>query len=463
MDIKYLDYRDGAIGFERQQCREEGLALDKDTEREFDRVLGLDPNDPEFLPAANALMDRTRALPLRPDYPYHEPSDLPGIHASRPAARRQSAARWGLLSPEALHERLKGAWTGRAAGCLLGKPTEGWLRAMLDDYAAQTTSDGELCEYLRADRMNDEYRERWGLNERWAWKAQHLADRITDGMPVDDDMNYTVTGLAVRRRYGLDFSPVNVASFWLGNIPLFQTFTAERVAYRNLVNGISPPESAQVRNPYREWIGAQIRADFWGYVCPGEPEKAAALAWRDACVSHTKNGIYGEMWAAAMIAAAFAAAEDDIDAVIDAGLNEIPAACRLAQGIAAVRSWRAEGIAWREAADRIHALWQESDKHGWTHTISNAQVVVLGLLWGDGDFGKSICRAVQCGFDTDCNGATVGSVLGAMQGRRALPELWTAPLKDTLHTSVGGYYRVSLSDMAAATLALIQEDQTKAP
>jgi hypothetical protein len=108
--------------------------------------------------------------------------------------------------------------------------------------------------------------------------------------------------------------------------------------------------------------------------------------------------------------------------------------------------------------DRIHG--------GWTgrscgcllgcHTNSSAQIVALSLLWGDRDFGRTICCAVMPGFDTDCNGATAGSVLGVMLGRRALPAIWTTQMQDRLETGVHGYHSVSIPDMARNTLEIVR-------
>lgn len=163
--------------------------------------------------------------------------------------------------------------------------------------------------------------------------------------------------------------------------------TAERVAYRNGANGLLPPETATTCNPYREWIGAQIRADFFGYACPGQPEKAAALAFRDAAISHVKNGIYGEMWIAAMLAEA--AITDDLFQVLKAGLGQIPSSCRLQEDIQRVICWKQEGISLEEATLRIHQQWKETNGHHWCHTNSNAMIVVMALLWGDMDiWGK---------------------------------------------------------------------------
>ena len=132
-------------------------------------------------------------------------------------------------------------------------------------------------------------------------------------MVEDDDTNYTIMGLYILENYGKDFTSIDVAESWLSALPMLHTCTAERVAYQNVANMKMPTESAIFRNPYREWIGAQIRADFFGYITPGNPEKGAEFAFRDAAVSHVKNGIYGVMWVAAMLSAA--AASDDYEEI----------------------------------------------------------------------------------------------------------------------------------------------------
>jgi ADP-ribosylglycohydrolase len=273
-------------------------------------------------------------------------------------------------------------------------------------------------------------------------------------MPEDDDTNYTTLGLAIMKKYGRRFTPENVAEAWLTEMPILHTFTAERVAYRNLCLLIQPPASASYRNVHREWIGAQIRGDFWGYSCPGDPELAAEYAWRDASVSHVKNGIYGEMWAAAMIAHAFTT--DDIEEIITAGLAQVPAKSRLAYDVAEMMKWHKEGVKYDDAVARIHKLWDENRLHDWCHTLSNARIVALALLWGGGDFGDSICKAVQPGFDTDCNGATVGSILGAAHGAGKVPKKWTEIFNDSLETGISGYHRVSVKEMAEETLRLAE-------
>jgi len=253
-------------------------------------------------------------------------------------------------------------------------------------------------------------------------------------------------------QHGRGFTPRQVAEFWMAHLPYACTYTAERVAYRNFANGIWPPQSAMHRNPYREWIGAQIRADGFGYACPGRPEEAAGLAFKDACVSHVKNGIYGEMWVAAMLAVAFVA--DDVEKVVRIGLSEIPRECRLAEAIHQVLAWREEGCSAEEAIDNI--LDTYGTYHG-VHTINNAAIVAMGLLWGERDYSRTIGLAVRAGLDTDCNGATAGSVLGAMIGAEAIPDHWSDPLRDRIGTVVAGESDLTISGLAERTRKIQRE------
>ncbi|KIL40691.1 crystallin [Gordoniibacillus kamchatkensis] len=355
-----------------------------------------------------------------------------------------------------MFDKIYGAWLGRSAGCLLGQPVEGWKRERLTRFL-KDTNNYPLHAYMSSDvpqHILDKYQIKnrgqvYGSSYiNWINNVKHMIE--------DDDMNYTIIGLAILEKYGFDFSPNDVAESWLMNLPLLHVCTAERVAYKNLVNLIEPPLSASHRNVYREWIGAQIRADLFGYANPGNTEKAAEMAWRDASISHIKNGIYGEMWVAAMLAAA--AVQDDVEQVILAGLAEIPEKSRLARDVQRVIEWKKEGISWEEASNRIHEQYDENKPHHWCHTISNAMIVALGLLFGDRDFEKSISIAVTCAFDTDCNGATVGSILGMMHGAKALPEKWIAPLNDLIKSGVDGFGLVNISELAERTVKLVRSN-----
>lgn len=430
------------VEIERLQCQDEGTDLSGCAD-EFDAVAALDLNDASNQRAAQALLDRTIGLPTRHDFAFHEPSDLEGIRAARPAFRRELpefvGARGELLN------RLHGAWAGRCCGCLLGKPVEGWRTPRLWGYL-RDSGQYPLTDYI-SRAAPAETLKRYEVGDGCFREA-------TRYMPEDDDTNYTTIGLAIMQQRGRDFAPVDVANFWLQNLPINHTFTAERVAYRNFVSLIAPPQSAAFRNPYREWIGAQIRADFWGYAAPGDPKQAVEWAWRDACISHRKNGIYGEMWVASMVASAFVL--NNPDEVLTAGLGQIPERCRLSDAVRRVVQWHADGLGYDDAVSRIHSEWNENLFHHWCHTISNAMIVAVGLLWGDGDFAPSICRAVQAGFDTDCNGATVGSIIGAMHGFQQLPSRWTEQLNDTLFTGVAGFNQMGIREMAEQTAQVIE-------
>lgn len=223
------------------------------------------------------------------------------------------------------------------------------------------------------------------------------------------------------------------------------------MAYCNFIKGYAPPQSALFQNPYREWIGAQIRGDYFGYINPGDPESAAEMARRDASISHVKNGIYGEMFAAAMLAAA--AAVGDLETVVRCGLAQIPRTSRLAEGLNAVLDAFGRGTPQAEVFGMIHSRFDEYTEHGWCHVIPNAMIVAAALLYGGGDFGRSVCMAVETGFDTDCNGATVGSVIGMARGLRGIPAEWRRPVGDTLHTTVFGVGSVSIADRVRLTMA----------
>ncbi|MFA5922674.1 MAG: ADP-ribosylglycohydrolase family protein [Methylococcaceae bacterium] len=436
MKYLWLRWNKGDLRTEQQQLAEEGRDTSS-VDSEFARLLAEDiPEDAQFQKVMDDLLDKARLLPMRPDYRYVEPSDLKTIRIHRVAGPRVLP----VTHAEAVRrDHIAGAWLGRCAGCLLGKPIEGALRPrvrqLLDRFGYEEIPDyiWRLPGLTEADCAN------FGWQNPWSYIN-------TDSFPGDDDTNYTVMGMLLVQQKGINFTPSDMADFWLENIPLLRTCTAERVAYRNFTNLIEPPESAVVRNPYREWIGARIRADFFGYVALGHPELAAELAWRDASISHVKNGIYGAMWVAAMLAAAIN--QTDVRRIIEIGLAEIPEKSRLFEAITDILNRYAAGASYSETVQYIHRRWDETRPHHWCHSISNAQIVAMGLLYGEGDYEKAITRTALVCFDTDCNGATVGSIMGMMLGARALPEKWTGVMNDTIHTDLPGYQTTRISKLS---------------
>lgn len=372
---------------------------------------------------SDLIFKEMQKAPMRADYEYDEPSDLEEIKAKRPQNRMEFG------SPEKnkeLEDKIKGAWLGRICGCLLGKPIEGWKRK---DIKAKLEETGNypLSRYI-------------------------FEDYCKGYAPVDDDTNYTVmAAYKIIGAYGRDFKPNHVMEAWISSQSRNAYCTAERAAFINFMAGIHPPLSAIYKNPYREWIGAQIRADYFGYINPGKPEKAAEMAWRDASISHIKNGIYGEMFVAAMIAAA--AVCDDIKSVLQAGLEQIPENSRLTESVKQIINLYDSGVSAEECFEEIHKQWNEYNLHHWCHTISNAMICTAALLYGNKDYAKTICLSVETGFDTDCNGATVGSIIGMMTGVENIPEYWSKPINGVLATSIFGFDKIKVSDLVQTTIS----------
>ena len=423
------------LGDEVIQRRESGYELDGVLPRVQEALGSGGSGWPPELERAFDVLEETR---VRPGWPYAEPSDPEEIFA----ALGDDIA---LQRPgdEVLADRVHAAWLGRCVGCNLGLPVEGhgWDREKLRRYLEQADSY-PITDYLP---VLDPMPEGMVLNGSW-----RVATRgRVDGMARDDDTDYTILGLHMLEEHGFGFTTAQVGAEWLQHLPFEQTYTAERIAYRNLIRGIAPPRTATYRNPYREWIGALIRADAFGYACPGQPRRAAMLAYRDAALSHTANGIYGEMWAAALIAASFAVST--AREAFDIAMTAVPAASRLAEALCAVRADFDSGLSWDEAIGQVE---RNLGGYHWIHTINNAAVVAAALLWGEGDFGRTVGLAVEAGLDTDCDGATAGSVFGALHGTAALPGHWVDPLHDTIRSAIAGFDNSSIYGLAQRTVAL---------
>ncbi len=378
------------------------------------------------------------------DWPYVEPTALADIEATLPPSPTVPPLR---LADDALRDRLLGAWLGRCAGCNLGKPVEGWPRDRIRRYL-ELADAYPIADYFPviASPPDD-------LRLNWCWRDTTRGN--VEYMARDDDIDYTILGLHVLEEYGPGFGPMDIAVEWLDHLPFTQVYTAERAAYRNLIRGRVAPETASHRNPYREWIGAQIRADMWGYVSPGDPRRAARLAYQDASLSHTQNGVYGELWAAALIAVSFVT--DDVRQALEMSLAFVPPRSRLVEAVGDVLRFHADGLDWEQARDAIEDRYYAA--YSFVHTVNNAALVSAALLWGDRDFTKTIGLAVQGGWDTDCTGATAGSVFGAMHGTDALPQQWVDPLHDLVRSSIMGFDRSRLSDLAARTQRLVGAEE----
>lgn len=441
------------LQLELLQAEDEGKDINGYIEK-IKVIQSISPDNPEREKLAQEILDKIAALPIKEEFSYFEPSEIEAIKEARPKLGKSLRLDSSKLTNEKYYDKVYGAWLGRCAGCLLGQPIEGWQRERIIGLLKET--DNYPINYYISSDIATDIKKKYDVTDEGQIYGSIVKSWINNisYMPEDDDTNYTVIGLKTLEQYGPAFTPDDVAESWLNNLPILHVCTAERVAYMNLVNSIYPPYSGSHRNIYREWIGAQIRADFFGYITPGNPVLGADMAWRDASISHVKNGIYGEMLIAAMLSAA--AVIDDIEQIIECGLSQIPEKSRLTEAIRKVIAWKKEGIDWETAIDKIHKLYDEKIGYDWCHTISNAMIVCLGLIYGNKDFENSVGIAVSAAFDTDCNGATVGSIIGMILGAEALPEKWIKPLNDQLKSGVDGFGLVRISDMAKRTVDVSQ-------
>ncbi len=423
---------------EYQQCIEEGLDVEK-YKMLFEQAAVLE-NGEEKTKRSNEIFSLVIGADMRTDYKYEEPTTLNEIRKLRKDYKIDG------IEPEKelLRRKIKGAWLGRAVGCLLGKPVE-CIRSNEFIPFLKESGNYPMHRYVLSSDITEETYNKYKF---W-FRDKPYADTV-DGMPVDDDTNYVVLSQKIIDDYGRGFKSEDVAQSWLKYQSVNSYFTAEKTAYVNFINCIKPPASAVYKNACREWIGAQIRGDYYGYINPGNPEKAAEMAYNDARISHIKNGVYGEMFVSAMVACA--AVTDSVEDIILGGLGQIPCTSRLYEAVTKIMSDYNSGASVEDCFDYIHSQYDEHTDYGWCHTIPNAMIVTAALLYGRGDFGKSICCAVSMAFDTDCNGATVGSIMGMRGTDSCIDNVWSKPINNKIHTSIFGYEVVDIDKAVEHTL-----------
>ena len=348
----------------------------------------------------------------------------------------------------ALRERIRAAWQGRISGCQLGKPVE--VLSMMRGADA-------LTEYLQkagALPLRDYVPLVPGTLVERVGRASCRGE-IQRSEP-DDDINYTVLALLLLEQHGLALETADVARTWLRLLPAGATFTAERAAYTTLlqradtrfVHGLDPgfdvTECAQ--NEWNEWIGAQIRADLYGWVCPGRPALAADLARRDARLSHVGDGVAGAAFVAALGAALPEA--DSPESAVELALAELSPESGAAEAVKRGRAQAGD----RDAPARIREHYRDLSP---VHTLNNLALVVWALLTHTRDFGAAIGDVVAAGLDTDCNGATVGGLWGLQGG--PIPDAWTGPWRSRVAVGLAGMDELALEDLVDRTVAVAEK------
>ena len=276
-------------------------------------------------------------------------------------------------------------------------------------------------------------------------------DPVPTEPAANDDLDLQLLWLKALQERGPRITALDLGEYWLKYVPV--DWNEYGVGKANMRDGFMPPVSGQVRNQrWRDSNGAWIRSEIWACVAPGCPWLAAKYAWEDACVDHgAGEGTWAEVFTATLESAAFV--ESDRDRLIEIGLSYIPTDCKVAASI------RAAIAAWRSGLDLMaarEAVVEASASTGWFMAPQNVAFVILGWLYGEGDFGKSICAAVNCGDDTDCTGATLGSLLGILGGTAAIPEEWRRPVGEEIRNVAisGSDPPKTLSDLTEQVVAM---------
>ncbi len=257
-------------------------------------------------------------------------------------------------------------------------------------------------------------------------KKQVNALVFYDPVPTEpapnDDLDLQLVWLCMLEERGTDLSVADFAEYWKRYLMAYP-WNEYGFCARNLERGLMPPMSGWFENYYVDEMGSPIRSEVWACVAPADPQRAAALAWMDSAMDHAGGeGMWGEMLWAAVESGAFVMS-DPLD-LIRIGLNMIPSACAIARVIReAVWLWQ-NGVPWAEARDRIVQVYGHAQP---CHAVQNHGFIVLGWLYGEG-FGDRLCKAVNCGYDTDCTGATLGALLGILGGRAGIPGEWSDPV-----------------------------------
>lgn len=294
------------------------------------------------------------------------------------------------LRESEFRDRVLGGWLGKNIGSTLGGPYEG-----------RTTPLG-LTFY----------------------------DPLPDRASPNDDLDLELLWLHALEKHGVGLTAVELAHEWLDHM----RYPWDEYAYAtlNLRRGLNPPLSGRFGNWFKDSMGATIRSEIWAMVAPGAPDVAAALARQDAELDHSGEGVWAAVFLAALESAAFFL--HDVPGLLTVGLARIPPECRVARAIRVVQRARAAG---KSAIEARAAVLEEVGSPNVTDAPQNLGFIVLGLLYGEGDFGSTICAAVNCGYDTDTTGATVGAILGIMNGRTTMPDSWLEPIGDAITVGWG--------------------------
>src|SRR3712207_5097408 len=246
-------------------------------------------------------------------------------------------------------------------------------------------------------------------------------------------------------------SSKDIAKEWVGLIPA--GWSAEDIALKNIRMGIFPPESGYKNNPYREWIGAQMRGVVCGFVAPGNPYMAAKLAFEDGSVSHHNNGVLGEIFNAVMTSLAFV--ENDIRKIIKLSIDAIPNDSEYYSVVKFAYDLCLNSDSFEDCWKVCEEKYKE---YNWIHAYPNAAAEVIALWFGKCDFEKTMNIICMEGQDVDCNAAQIASILGIINLMDGINiDKWVTPIGDRICTYVRDNEEFSLNEFCNWNVEIVKK------
>lgn len=381
-------------------------------------------------------------LPLREDWLYVEPNDWESIQAEMALDRPRGIFR----EVEKSAARVETAFLSSVCGCMLGKPLE--INPTLAEIREGLEAIGEwpLRDYISI-HLNMRGERKFHPSHRTT-----VRENLRFAAP-DDDINYTILGMTILEDWGIGFRHDHLRRAWLSNIPPYFAWGPERKMV--IVGALRArhrewqerdeswyAEMVDVLNPGDEACGAMIRADAYGYACPGNPQLAAWLAYKDASLTHRRTGIYGAMFAAAAMAVA-PVARSPLE-IFEIALKFVPQKCRFYKIVEDSLHEVSQAVDWLDGYSRIHGKYQQ---YAHCAVYQETGTLINSLRFAE-NIGDGFCKQVSQGNDTDSYGATSGSILGLYFGPGHLDSRWLEPLQDTLHTTLATFHDQCLSRVA---------------
>jgi len=276
---------------------------------------------------------------------------------------------------------------------------------------------------------------------------------ISDKPIANDDLDLQLVWLHALEQYGARITSKELGQEWVEHV--FFPFDEYGYSLTNLRYGLQAPLSGSFNNPFTDCMGSPIRSEIWAMVAPGAPGVAAYYAYQDAIVDHAGGeGVYGEMFFAAIESAAFL--ESDKERLIQIGLSFIPAECRIANAVSDILHFKAIGKSWIEARELIVSKY---GNYNFTDAPQNVAFTILGWIYGD-SFEDCLLKTVNCGYDTDCTAATLGAILGIIGGADSIPERWVKPIGHSVVVSpqIKGFsVPADLDELTTRTLQISKE------